>query len=146
MTATRPPDASDALLRLVLPDVDVSVLAFSRTRPDPLVVHRFAEMIERRQLVFTPLVRHELLARTRDSRQFSRLEAILAAFPDCPAGHDDHRAAAVLVQRLRRDGVTLTLPDALLWAVAERIAGVIWSRRPRWIDLAAHGCPLLADA
>ena len=134
--------SGDAALALLLPDVDIWLRAYSRQDPDPLVVHAFSRHVLARTVLLVGLVRQALLARTRDSRQFARLEDALAGFPDLPVQPRDHRRAAVLVQRLRAAQLAVSPWQALLWAVAERIGASIWSQERHWQALRPHGCPL----
>ncbi|GEM_PF-4622712 len=128
---------------ILLPDVDVWMRAFSRQHPDPLVVHAFSRRVQARSVVLVGLVRQALLARTHDNRQFARLEEALAGFPDLPVQSRDHRRAAVLVQRLRASHMALSPWQALLWAIAERIRGQIWSQDRHWQALRPLGCPVV---
>jgi hypothetical protein len=129
-------------MKPVLPDLDIWLKAFSRQHPDPLVVHGFKGGVERRQVFLFGLVRQALLARTSDNRQFDRLVRVLSGFPDVTVLPDDHLRAAALIQSLRRQRRTLSPWQALLWAVAERSGGVIWSGARTWAPLAAAGCPV----
>ena len=133
---------ADAPVEILLPDVDIWLRAFSRQDPDPLVVHAFSRHVQMRAVVLVGLVRQSLLARTRDSRQFARLEDALAGFPDLPVLTRDHRRAALLVQRLRGSQMTLSPWQALLWAIDERIGGQVWSQDRHWLALRIHGCPI----
>jgi len=73
----------------------------------------------------------------------ARLEEALAGFPDLPVQSRDHRRAAVLVQRLRASHMALSPWQALLWAIAERIRGQIWSQDRHWQALRPLGCPVV---
>ena len=129
-------------MKPVLPDLDIWLKAFSRQDPDPLVVHGFKGGVERRQVFLLGLVRQALLARTRDERQFARLSRVLYGFPDVTVLPADHVRAAALVQAQRHQRRVLSPWQALLWAVAERSGGVIWSGARSWAPLAAAGCPV----
>ncbi len=130
-------------LELILPDVDIWLKAFSRQDPDPLVVHGFAQRVRGRQVYLLGLVRQALLARTRDPRQGVRLNHVLSAFPDLPMLGRDHTRAAAIIQRLRATGQVASPWQALMWAIAERLQGRIWSQERHWQVLAPHGCPLV---
>jgi hypothetical protein len=54
----------------------------------------------------------------------------------------DHLAAARLVRQLRDRGVTLGPWQALLWTLAQRIGGLVWSGEAHWRSLRQAGCPL----
>lgn len=129
-------------MKPVLPDLDIWLRAFSRQDPDPLVVHGFKRGVERRQVFLLGLVRQALLARTGDDRQFARLTRVLSGFPDVTVLASDHVRAAELIQSLRRQRRGLSPWQALLWAVAERSGGAIWSAARTWTPLAAAGCPV----
>ena len=129
-------------MKPVLPDLDIWLRAFSRQDPDPLVVHGFKRGVERRQVFLFGLVRQSLLARARDERQFARLSRVLSGFPDVTVLSSDHVRAAELIHVLRRQRRTLSPWQALLWAVAERSGGAIWSGARTWGPLAAAGCPV----
>ena len=132
-----------AALEAVLPDVDIWFKAFSRQDPDPLVVHGFAQRVRTRQVFLLGLVRQALLARTRDPRQGVRLNHVLAAFPDLPMLARDHTRAAGIIQRLRPTGLVVSPWQAVMWAIAERLQGRIWTQDRHWQALAPHGCPLV---
>jgi hypothetical protein len=127
---------------MLLPDVDVWLRAFSRQDPDPLVVHDFSRFVTQRRIVLVGLVRQALLARTRNARQFSRVQEALAGFPDLPLQPRDHVRAATLIQNLRTATQTLSPWQALLWSVAERIQGTVWSNERLWQNLRERGCPV----
>jgi hypothetical protein len=130
-------------IELLLPDVDIWLRAYSRQDPDPLVVHSFSQHVQARGVILVGLVRQALLARTRDGRQFVRLESALTGFPDLPVQPRDHLRAAALVQRLRASQLAVSPWQALLWAIGERIGASIWSQERHWQALRAQGCPLL---
>lgn len=129
----------------VLPDLDIWLKALSRQEPDPLVVHGFKQAVEARRIFLLGLVRQALLARARDERQFSRLERMLAAFPDLPVLARDHVRAAAIIRGLRGRVAAVTPWQALMWAVAERLPASIWSDGRSWRPLAAQGCPVSAS-
>jgi hypothetical protein len=134
--------SGEGAIALLLPDIDIWLRAYSRQDPDPLVVHAFSRQVQARGVLLVGLVRQALLARTRDSRQFVRLDDALAGFPDLPVQPRDHRRAALLVQRLRAAQLAISPWQALLWAVAERIGASIWSQERHWQALRTQGCPL----
>lgn len=127
----------------ILPDVDIWQRALSRTDPEPLVVHAFTGHVRDRQLFLLGWVRQTLLARVRDDRQFTRLAWVLSAWPDLPTLPRDHEQAAIRIRRLREQAIIITPWQALLWAIADRLDGAIWSRERSWQALAVHGCPLV---
>jgi hypothetical protein len=92
--------------------------------------------------VLVGLVRQSLLARTRDSRQFARLEDALAGFPDLPVLTARPPACSAPGPAAAWSQMTLSPWQALLWAIAERIGGLVWSQDRHWLALRAHGCPI----
>lgn len=145
MAATSQPSASGAPgagLVPILPDLDVWLRAFSRQAPEPLIVHAFARHIADRRVLLLGWVRQGLLARAADERQLARLAWLLGGFGDLRVQPADHDRAAQLVRAMRGREIALAPWPALLWAVAERIGGAVWSRDRRWRLLHTHGCPL----
>lgn len=129
-------------MQVVLADLDVWHQALTRHDPDPLVVHRLASLVQQRQVQLVGAVRQALLARARDERQAERLGRILAPFPDLRAGPDTHVRAAAHQRRARQAGLRLLPRQALLWALAEEVDGLVWSHDPGWGPAVALGCPL----
>lgn len=129
----------------VLPDLDVLQGIFSRQAIVPGLVARFADLVAERRLFLLGWLRQNLLARVIDERQGSRLERLLAPFPDLPVLPSDHIVAAHRAHRMRREGAPATPLPLLQWTIAERIAGVIWSHDRQWLRLARHGCPVVTD-
>lgn len=127
----------------VLPDLDVWVRAFGRLDPDPRAVHAFRELVRARRILVLGSVRQALLARLDDERQAARLAWILSGFPEVVLRPDDHLGAAALTRALRRAGVVLPGPAALLWTVAGRIGARVFSLDRRWRALAGRGAPVL---
>jgi hypothetical protein len=127
----------------IVPDLDILLKAFSRQTPEPLVVLAFTRHVTDRRIHLVGWVRQGLLSRTADDRQFDRLNRLLEAFPDLRVLSTDHLQAARLSRRLRERSVTVSPWQALLWTVAERIGGVIWSGDRRWLTLQSSHCPLL---
>ena len=128
--------------RIVLPEVDVWLRAFSRQQPDFAVVNRIEALINERRIFLIGWVRQGLLARTADNRQFRRLVQSLAGFPDIGIHSQDHIAAAELSFRLRDRGVSIMPAQALMWVMANRVDGLIWSAERRWQTLEPYGLPL----
>jgi predicted nucleic acid-binding protein len=126
----------------LLPDVDIWQRAFSRQDPDPLIVHQFAQHARQRQVFLVGWVRQALLARVKDQRQFTRLAWVLSSWPDLPIQPHDHERAATLMRDMRDRGTSLAPWPALLWALAERLDGTIWTRSRHWQILAGQGCPV----
>jgi len=132
------------VLAPILPELDIWMRAFSRRSPDPLIVHAFTRHVTDRRILTIGWIRQGLLARAADERQFVRLEWLMSAYPEIRVQASDHVAAARRTRQLRERGVAVAPWQALLWAVAERIGGVIWCQDRRYRTLQAHGFPLLA--
>ncbi len=65
-------------------------------------------------------VRQEILSGVRDQKQFARLEAHLAAFPDLALRAEDYVAAAKYFNLCRSKGIQGSNTDFLICAVAVR--------------------------
>ncbi|MBI4365618.1 MAG: PIN domain-containing protein [Deltaproteobacteria bacterium] len=65
-------------------------------------------------------IRQELLSGIRHAREFARLRAHLAPFPDLPLITSDYECAAEFFNRCRSKGITGTPVDLLLCAIAHR--------------------------
>jgi hypothetical protein len=127
---------------IVLPEIDVLLRAFSRQDPDPAAVATADKLIEDRRLYMIGWVRQGLLTRVKDERQFQRLLSALAPFPDIPITPADHVMAASHTREMSERGINLLPAQALMWAMAERCGGLIWSQQTRWRRLERHGAPL----
>lgn len=130
----------------IIPDLDIWIGALSRQQPDPLVVHAMGELLGQRRLHLLGWLRQGLLARAADERAFTRLAQILTAFPLLPVLAEDHLEAARRTRALRAQGLHLSAWQALVWTVAERIGGTVWSQSRAWRALRRYGCPLHAAA
>lgn len=128
---------------LVIPDVDIWHRAFSRLEPDPQVVHEFATLARKRQIILLGWVRQTLLSRVRDERQYTRLVWVLGGWPDQPLRSRDHEQAADLGRRLRAVQTSIQPWNALVWVVANRVGAQVWSLDRSWHGLGHHGCPLI---
>jgi len=126
----------------ILPDLDLWVKAFNRSAPDPLIVHEFATLVRGRRIFLMGWIRQGLLTRARDRRQQDRLAWILSGFPDVPVMALDHLAAARLVSDHRARQV-IDPWRALMWSVARRIGGEVWSHAKGWEPLVPLGCPVM---
>ncbi len=72
-------------------------------------------------------IRQEILSGVRHRPQFAALEGRLSAFPDAPVEAVDYVEAARLFNLCRESGVTGTLVDLLICAVACRAGWSIFS-------------------
>ncbi len=73
------------------------------------------------------IIRQEVLSGIRETRDFERLRARLAAFDDVPAGAADHERAASYFNACRARGVTPTAFDVLICALAVRHALAVFT-------------------
>jgi predicted nucleic acid-binding protein len=64
------------------------------------------------------LVRQELLSGVRNPSQFEMLRTLLRAFPDVDVETSDYEFAAQASNQRKSKGVTVSLVDALICAVA----------------------------
>jgi predicted nucleic acid-binding protein len=126
----------------VIPDGDIWLGALRRQDPVPLAVTHLGRLVEQRRVFLLGWLRQSLLSRCADP---FRLQRLLSAFPDLPVLPEDHLKAAHLAQRLRREGAPTPPLGLLLWAVAERLNGQIWSLDRAWLRLVHHGCPLVTE-
>ncbi|MFM2091632.1 MAG: hypothetical protein RLZZ127_2121 [Planctomycetota bacterium] len=126
----------------IIPDIDIWMRALDRGNPDPRIVTDLGRRIEDRSVILLGWVRQGILARVADERQVGHLRWTLSGFPDLRAQEPDHARAAAIVRRLRGRGTVATPWQALVWALAERVRGVVWSTDRRWQGLQPHGCPV----
>lgn len=124
----------------VIPDIDIWVRGLSRLHPDPKVVHRLSEHVKKREVILANAVRHAVLARTQDDRQLVRLNEAFTGFPELSPPPDD---IARLVQRMRAKSLDLPIATAVLWSLARRVRGKIWSSDPGWRVWQQNDCPVI---
>ena len=104
-----------------LVDTSVWSLALRRTGADPTPT-----TLELRKLITAHLVeiigpiRQEVLSGIRNTAQFNRLEAALAAFPDIVLESDDYVTAAKFFNLCRSKGIQGSNTDFLICAAAVR--------------------------
>jgi hypothetical protein len=131
-------------VRLLIADIDIWLKAFSRTSPDARIALAVGQAVRDRRLLLMGPLRQSLLMRTRDTRQFGRLQWVLSGFPTPLVSAGDHENAARLALRLHGEQVHLSAWQALVWSLADRLDALVWSTEPRWLALDRHGCPLAA--
>lgn len=136
----------ELLAPLVIPEADVWMRAYSRSAPDPLVVHRFALLTRARRVVLLGSVRQALLSQVQDERHFGRLAWILSGWPDLPLRTSDHERGAGFMRQLGQMGVAIQPAQAVMWSVAERLGALVWSGNRTWQALVQHGCPWLTGS
>lgn len=105
--------------------VDTSVWSLSlRRNPRDLnpaersIVVELTELIADGRARLMGLVRQELLSGVRSPGQFEALRTLLRAFPDVDVETSDYEFAAQASNRCKSKGVTVSLVDALIGAVA----------------------------
>jgi predicted nucleic acid-binding protein len=105
--------------------VDTSVWSFGLRREDRrLNPHQQAAVKELRELIgearvrVVGFVRQELLSGVKNAAQFEKLQTFLRAFPDVPLETADYEAAAEASNTCRRQGVTVSVVDALIASTA----------------------------
>jgi predicted nucleic acid-binding protein len=105
--------------------VDTSVWSLSlRRNPRDLnpaersIVVELTELIAEGRARLMGLVRQELLAGVRNPAQFEMLRTLLRAFPDVDVEIVDYEFAGQASNQCKSKGVTVSLVDALICAVA----------------------------
>lgn len=105
--------------------VDTSVWSLSLRRKarelnpaERSIVVELTELIAEGRARLMGLVRQELLSGVRNPAQFETLRTLLRAFPDVGVETSDHELAAQASNQCRSKGVTVSLVDALICAVA----------------------------
>jgi predicted nucleic acid-binding protein len=105
--------------------VDTSVWSLSLRRKarelnpaERSIVVELTELIAEGRARLMGLVRQELLSGVRNPAQFETLRTLLRAFPDVGVETSDHEFAAQASNQCRSKGVTVSLVDALICAVA----------------------------
>ena len=129
--------------RIVLPEVDVWLRAFSRQQPDFAVVNRPKPSLMSVVSSLWAGCARGLLARTADNRQFRRLVQALGWLPRY--WYFTRKTMLLPLSsafRLRDRGVSIMPAQALMWVMANRVDGLIWSAERRWQILEPYGLPL----
>jgi predicted nucleic acid-binding protein len=83
-----------------------------------VAVRELRELIGEGRVRLIGFVRQEVLSGIRAPTQFERLRTILRAFPDVPLQTADYEAAADASNICRSKGVTVSVVDILIAAVA----------------------------
>jgi predicted nucleic acid-binding protein len=68
-----------------------------------------------------------LLSGIKSNEQFAKLRDILAAFPDEPADSSDYEFAALLGNKCRSQGVSVSVSDMLICSIAQSRGWPIFS-------------------
>ena len=119
----------------VLVDTSVWSLALRRAprnlnQREKVIVAELAELIDEGRARLLGLVQQELLSGIKTSEQFDKLRAALRAFDDEPVQTSDYEAAARLGNSCRADGVSVSLADMLICAVAQTRGWAIFTTDP----------------
>lgn len=91
------------------------------------------------------VVRTELLRGARDDAQYHRLERLLSALPELPTADDTWTRAGRLGFQLRRQALTVAIPDLLI-AVLAMSADAVVVHRDHDFDLLARHVPLRVES
>ena len=107
----------------VLVDTSVWSLALRRNQHDlnaeqHLIVGQLAELIREGRARLLGLIRQELLSGIKTNAQFERLRDTLRAFPDERIDTADYETAAKASNDCRGKGITVSVVDILICAVA----------------------------
>ena len=107
----------------VLVDTSVWSLSLRRNRRDlnpaeRSIVLELTELIAEGRARLMGLMRQELLSGVRNPAQFEMLRTSLRAFPDVDVETSDYEFAAQASNQCKSKGVTVSLVDALICAVA----------------------------
>lgn len=119
----------------VLVDTSVWSLAMRR-KPKSLsaveqsLVEEFRELVREGRVRLIGLVRQELMSGIKNSAQFEKLKTALRTFSDEPVDTDDHEAAAKASNECRSKGITVSVVDVLMCAVALRRELLIFTTDP----------------
>jgi predicted nucleic acid-binding protein len=107
----------------VLVDTSVWSLALRRKAGDlsaaeKAAVSELAELIQEGRARIIGLLRQELLSGIKTTAQYEKLRGILRTFPDEPIATPDYEAAAKAGNDCRAKGVSVSVSDMLISAVA----------------------------
>lgn len=133
----------------VLVDTPVWSLALRRKAGDlsdreRSIVDALAELMGQRRARIIGLVRQEVLSGIKSEVQFEALRDVLRGFADEPVDTEDHETAAQNYNSCRSLGITVSLPDMLICAVAQRRRISVFTTDPdferyaRVLDLKLH--------
>ncbi len=119
----------------VLVDTSVWSLALRRTAQnlnpaERSLVYELEELIREGRVRLLGLVRQELLSGVKTSAQFEKLRATLRAFPDEPVHTADYEAAAKTSNDCRARGITASLVDIVICAIALERSLLIFTTDP----------------
>ena len=105
--------------------VDTSVWSLALRRKvqdlnaaEKATVAELTELIKEGRARIIGLIRQELLSGIKTSLQYEKLRVTLRSFPDEPIGTSDYEAAAKASNDCRSKGVTVSIIDILICAIA----------------------------
>ena len=105
--------------------VDTSVWSLALRRKaqhlnaaEKAIVAELTELIKEGRARIIGLIRQELLSGIKTSAQYEKLRATLRSFPDEPIDTSDYEAAAKASNDCRSRGVTVSIIDILICAIA----------------------------
>ena len=109
---------------------------------------RVDAILQARTGVMVGVVRAELLRGARNEQQYRRLDRLIGALPVIATGEDDWALAGRLGFELRRQAVTVAIPDLLIAAIAVANAdgGLTVLHRDRHFDLIAQRSSLKVES
>jgi predicted nucleic acid-binding protein len=119
----------------VLVDTSVWSLAIRRkaeslNTTEKFIVAELSELVREGRARFVGLVRQELLSGIKTTEQYEKLRLHLRSFPDEPIDTTDHEEAAKAGNRCRGKGITVSIVDILLCAVAIKREWAIFTTDP----------------
>lgn len=119
----------------VLVDTSVWSLALRRSTrnlnpEEKLIVAELAELIREGRARVIGLVRQELLSGIKTHEQYQKLREALGAFEDELVDTRDYETAADLSNTCRSSGVSVSLADMLICAVAQQRGWAVFTTDP----------------
>ncbi|MBL6987310.1 MAG: PIN domain-containing protein, partial [Methylobacter sp.] len=81
--------------------------------------NQVAALIENNQAAITGVVIAELLQGVKTEKQQQQINLLINSVRSFPTQESDWKNAGILLQELRKQGVTLPLTDALIAAIAQ---------------------------
>jgi predicted nucleic acid-binding protein len=116
----------------VLVDTTIWSFAFrrrfaARNAREQALVDALEAVVHAGEALLLGLVRQEILSGIRDELSFLRIREELRDYPDVPVLLADYETAAAYYSRCRRAGVTPSVPDMLICAVANRLGASVFS-------------------
>jgi predicted nucleic acid-binding protein len=82
--------------------------------------NQVAVLIENNQVAITGVIIGELLQGVKTEKQQQQINFLINSVTSCPTQEFDWVSAGLLLQKLRSQGITLPLTDALIAVIAQR--------------------------